>query len=199
MAAPSWASAEGSQPLAGMTMPLGGVRVVSLIVSCHAMNALKGARPDSPPNIHASTAQHVAHMRSIKSLFAGPENRRVQYERVRQSGVPLQPLQGGAPSVGRGVLLHRCATGAAWISCPCTLLTSCCVRAWQDRSRNCLRASPRSSALWWPTLRDRHDGVRLLGLRGRSEKRDHLESAPCSHTCLYKIVYVCTHRFSGPL
>ena len=65
MAAPSWASAEGSQPLAGMTMPLGGVRVVSLIVSCHAMNALKGARPDSPPNIHASTAQHVAHMRSI--------------------------------------------------------------------------------------------------------------------------------------
>ena len=62
MAAPSWASAEGSQPLAGMTMPLGGVKVVSLAVFCLAMNALNGARPDSPPNIHASTPQHVAHM-----------------------------------------------------------------------------------------------------------------------------------------
>ena len=69
MAAPSWASAEGSQPLAGMTMPLGGVKVVSLVVFCHAMNALNGARPDSPPNIQASTPQHVAHMRSTDSCL----------------------------------------------------------------------------------------------------------------------------------
>ena len=69
MVVPSWASAEGSQPLAGMTMPLGGVKVVSLVVFCHAMNALKGARLDSPPKIHASTAQHVAHMRSTDSCL----------------------------------------------------------------------------------------------------------------------------------
>ena len=92
--------------------------------------------------------------------------------------------------MGRGVLLHRCAIGAPWIGYPHPLLTSCCVRAWQDRSRDCLRASPRSWALWWPTLRDRHDGVRLVGLRGRSEERDHLESAPCSHTCLYSRIRV---------
>lgn len=60
---------EGSHPLAGMTMSLGGVKVVSLVVSCHAMNALKGARPDSPPNIHASTAQHVAHVRLTDSCL----------------------------------------------------------------------------------------------------------------------------------
>jgi len=78
VAAPSWASAEGSQPLAGMTMPLGGVKVVSLVVFCHAMNALEG-----------------------------PENRRDLRERSKPSGVPLQPLQGSALSVGLDVFLQR--------------------------------------------------------------------------------------------
>ena len=79
--------------------------------------------------------------------------------------------------MGRGVLLHRCATGAAWISCPRTLLTSCCVRAWQDRSRDCLRASSRSMALSWLTARNLRDDVRPVGVRGRSEERSHRDRA----------------------
>ena len=54
---------------------------------------------------------------------------------------------------------------------PHPLLTSCCVRAWQDRSRAFLQASPRSRALSWPTGRAVHAGVRLMGVRGRCEVR----------------------------
>ena len=122
MAAPSWASPEGSHPLAGMTMSLGGVKVVSLVISCHAMNALKGARPDSPPNIHASTAQHVAHVRLTDSCLQAQRIAGIGGSaRTKPSGVPLQPLQGSALSVGLGVVLQRCAAGASWIGCPHTL------------------------------------------------------------------------------
>ena len=74
--------------------------------------------------------------------------------------------------MGLGVLLRRCATGAAWIGCPRTLLTSCCVRAWhEDRSRDCVRATQLSMALSWPKARDLRNDVRLVRVRSRSEER----------------------------
>ena len=90
----------------------------------------------------------------------------------------------------RRVLLHRCASPASHIACPRALLTSCCLRAWQDRSRDCLRASPQSMALSWPTARDLRDGVRLMGVPGRSEERGHRDRAICS-VCLLTFLYAC--------
>ena len=110
-------------------------------------------------------------------LFAGCFQSRGEQERMRLCGSSLLPLRGSVSSVGLGVLLRRCAAGAAWIGCPCTLLTSCCVHAWQDRSRACLRASLRTFALWWPTLRAVRAGVRLIGVSGRSEERDRRDCA----------------------
>ena len=48
----------------------------------------------------------------------------------------------GTLSVRLGVLLHSCASGASYITCPHTLLTSCCVHAWQDRFCDQNYASP---------------------------------------------------------
>ena len=159
----------GSQPLAAMTKWLAGVAVSSLAVFYHGINGPTGARLETAPNF---LAIHIPASRSMKVgrfLFAGSSQSRVEQECLKLHGASLQALQGSESSVGRRVLLHRCATGAAWIGCPRTLLTSRCVRAWQDRSRDCLRASPRSRALCSPTIRAARADVRLIGVSGRSE------------------------------
>ena len=51
------------------------------------------------------------------------------------------------------------------------------MRAWQDRSRDLLRASPPSWALSSPTLRAARAGVRLVGALDRSEDRDRRDCA----------------------
>ena len=97
-------------------------------------------------------------------------------------------LFGGATRLT--VFLHRCASPASHIACPRTLLTSCCVRAWQDRSRDCLQASPRRRALSWPPTRALRDGVRHVGVRSRCEKRSRCDRAICS-ACSVTFLYAC--------
>ena len=54
---------------------------------------------------------------------------------------PVALLAGGTAEQ-QARWLPRIATGTSRICCPRTLFTSCCVRAWQDRSRDLSRASP---------------------------------------------------------
>ena len=103
--------------------------------------------------------------------------------------------------MGRRVFLHRCASPASHIACPCTLLTSCCVRAWQDRSRDIFKASPPSWALYSPTLRAARAGVRLTGVCGRREERGRRECAMAvTHVKLYPYMHACTGTrvYCGP-
>ena len=118
------------------------------------------------------SACHVSRSTAVgRSLFAGQTQRRVAKQHRKQCGAQLQPPRGGEPSVGRGVLLRRCATGASWIGYPRTLLTSRCVHAWQDRSRDLSRASQRSWPLCSPNIRAAHAGMRLVGAPDHSEER----------------------------
>ena len=151
-------------------------------------------RPISPdgPLCHAS-----AQLYFDQFLSEGPFQSSVDQERTKLCGSSLQPLRGSASSVGLGVLLRRCATVASWIGCPRSLLTSCCVHAWQDRSRGHLRASPRSRALSWPTTRALIDAVRLIGVLSRCEERARHDCAQL-HSCVCaKSTDVCSYQYSG--
>ena len=73
---------------------------------------------------------------------------------------------------------------------PSHAIDSCCVRAWQARSRDYLQASPRSRALSWPTARDVRGGVRLICVPDRSEEHGRRDRAMCS-ACLVTFLYAC--------
>ena len=143
-----------------------------------------------PPSAPPSRSWRV-----VRFLCEGQSQSRIAQERRKLCGARLQPLQGGASLVPHRILLHRCATGAPQIGCPRTLLTSCCVRAWQDRSRDCLRASPRSWAVCSPTLRPARAGMRLVGGLGRSEERDRRD---CAMHCARRL-YIIRIRMLVPV
>ena len=118
---------------------LGGAALTFLTAFGHAIDAPTTVCFETTANILNSSC-HAHHSPAVDQfLSAGPFQSRVETERTKLGDSRLQPLQGGAPSVGLGVILHRCATGASRIRCLRTPLTSCCVRAWQDSSRVCLR------------------------------------------------------------
>ena len=100
--------------------------------------------------------------------------------------------------MGLGVLLHRCALGAALITCPHTLLTVRCLHAWQDRSRDCVQATPRSWALCCRAARYAHKHVRLVRVQSNGEERDRRDRARCGVcmrtecTALYVAVLACS-------
>jgi hypothetical protein len=112
-----------------MSKSLAGAAVTLLIVFDHGIDAPTATFLHTVPNILGSACLCYAQLQSPESLSAGRIQRRVAKERVKLCGAPLQPLQGGESSVGHGFLLRRCATGALWIGCPRSLLTSRCVRA----------------------------------------------------------------------
>ena len=91
-AAPSWGLIEGSEPSVSMTMAFRAVKVVSLVVLHHGDEDLSTARPIQL--LHTLHSQYLSclSMSLVRSLSAGPENRRIRYMRARQSGVPLQVL-----------------------------------------------------------------------------------------------------------
>ena len=105
-----------------MNKSLVGAAVASLTFFGHAIDDATAVYRESMPDITSSSCPASRSIAVDRSLSAGQSQSRVAKERGKLCGARLQPLQGGAPSVGRGVLLHRCATGAAWIGCPCTLL-----------------------------------------------------------------------------
>ena len=107
--------------------------------------------------------------------------------------------------MGLGVLLHRCASGAALIACPRTLLTVRCLHAWQDRSRGCDRATPRSLALCCRDARYARDHVLLVRVQSNSDergRRDRERWVVCMRTeftALYVAVLTCIVGLWGDL
>ena len=177
--------------------PLAGAAVALLTAFGHAIDSPNTVCPKSTRNILSSTCHAYRSIAVDRFLSAGPFQSRDQRERSKPSGVTLRPLQGSALSVGLGVFLQRCATGASWIGCPRTLLTSRCVRAWQDRSRGHFRARPRSWALCSPTLRAARADMRLVRVGSRCEERGRRDRAFCSAWSRDISVCVCMYRFSG--
>ena len=100
-----------------------GARVTSLTIFHHGINVPPAVYPKTPPNILSSSCHAHRSTAVDRFLFAGCFQSRDRRERSKATGVPLQPLRGSALSVGLGVLLRGCATGASWIGCPHTLLT----------------------------------------------------------------------------
>ena len=112
-------------------------------------------------------------------MSAGQSQRRVARERRKLCGARLQPHQASASSVGLGSVLHRCASGASLIACPHMLLTVRCLHTWQDRPRDCVRATPQSWALCCQTTRYAHEHVRLVRLHSRTEEHGRRGRARC--------------------
>ena len=93
--------------------------------------------------------------------------------------LPFQSASDSGSAIAGRRRGNRCAAAAPPQPICVRSLTSCCLHAVQERSRDLLRSIQRSRALRWPTVQPTHAGVRLVGVRGRSEERgrhDRVES-----------------------
>ena len=156
-----------------------GAAVMSLAVFGHGINGLYAICLQPCPHIRGSIMPRILSAGVACSLSAGQSQRRVARERRKLCGARLQPHQASASSVGLGSVLHRCASGASLIACPHMLLTVRCLHTWQDRPRDCVRATPQSWALCCQASRYAHEHVRLVRLHSRTEEHGRRGRARC--------------------
>ena len=136
-------------------------------------------RARTPPALHHCLAEAVV----INFCPAGVSRQffmhRQSASRCCYAEPPFQSASGAGSTVAGRRRGNRCAAAAPPQPICVRSLTSCCLHAVQERSRDLLRSIQRSRALRWPTVQPTHAGVRLVGVRGRSEERgrhDRVES-----------------------